>query len=361
LQHHHEYHNADGATRRYDGEVLAYVTPWNKKGYRNALLFLPKIDFLVPVWFQVRQHANNRTLYVAGEHDVEQEWLAAVRGGGGATTSKTTTCNEDDDDARSTCPAAAKRPKVLPRLAVEVEPKDLGDPSTLVTDLLLPLQRAHGFDGFTLEMPLMAYAVVVQLMREMRRRGMFVVLVVPPYEVPSPESGEAQVFAQLGAAADRLSVMTYDYPDRGSVGFPNAPLGWVREVMAGLAAVDGMHGKLLLGLPCYGWRGNEAMVADNMVLWLASGAVDVDWDGAHAEHRFSDARGKTASYPTVAFYARRLEVVAQLGGVVGVALWELVSILAMRVSPRCSFLTSKPVSRRAMLQGQPMPYLLDVL
>ena len=326
--HHHEYYE-DVAARAFNGEVLSYVTPWNKKGYRNALLFLAKIDFLVPVWFQLRQHAANRTLYVAGEHDVQREWLTAVREGssvscsGGSDGSGGGDDNGNKGSGGSTCPAA-KRVKVLPRLAVEVEPKELGDPSVLVADLLLPLQRAHSFDGFTLEMPLTAYTVVVHLVREMRRRGMFVVLVVPPYEVSSPESREAHVFAQLGAAVDRLSVMTYDSPRRGNEGFPNAPLPWVREVVAGLAAVDGLHGKLLLGLPCYGWRGGEAMVADNMVLWLASGGVDVRWDGAHAEHRFSDARGRVASYPTYAFYARRLKAAEQLDGVAGVALWELV-------------------------------------
>ena len=46
LKHHHEYF--DDMSKSFQGEVLAYVTPWNRKGYRNAKLMAPKIDWLVP-------------------------------------------------------------------------------------------------------------------------------------------------------------------------------------------------------------------------------------------------------------------------------------------------------------------------
>ena len=46
LKHHHEYF--DDMSKSFQGEVLAYVTPWNRKGYRNTKLMAPKIDWLVP-------------------------------------------------------------------------------------------------------------------------------------------------------------------------------------------------------------------------------------------------------------------------------------------------------------------------
>ena len=46
LKHHHEYF--EDMSKNFQGEVLAYLTPWNRKGYRNALLMATKIDWLVP-------------------------------------------------------------------------------------------------------------------------------------------------------------------------------------------------------------------------------------------------------------------------------------------------------------------------
>jgi hypothetical protein len=53
LRNHHLYHK-DTSKRSYPGEVLAYVTPWNKKGYNMAKIIAPKLSWLVPVWFQIR-------------------------------------------------------------------------------------------------------------------------------------------------------------------------------------------------------------------------------------------------------------------------------------------------------------------
>ena len=53
LRNHHLYFK-DTTRRQFKGEVLAYVTPWNKKGYMMAKIMAPKLTWLVPVWFQIR-------------------------------------------------------------------------------------------------------------------------------------------------------------------------------------------------------------------------------------------------------------------------------------------------------------------
>jgi len=70
----------------------------------------------------------------------------------------------------------------------------------------------------------------------MKRKGLTVVLVVPPLEIASRKGKEAQIFENLGMVVDRLSVMTYDYANRVQ-GFPNAPIDWVRKVMTGFSKV----------------------------------------------------------------------------------------------------------------------------
>jgi len=52
LQQHNKYH--ENLSRHYSGEIAAYVTPWNKKGYSFAKIFSKKLNWLIPVWFQIR-------------------------------------------------------------------------------------------------------------------------------------------------------------------------------------------------------------------------------------------------------------------------------------------------------------------
>ncbi len=333
LNHHHEYD--EDVSPKFGGEVLTYVTPWNRKGYANAKLMASKITWLVPVWFQIRQHANG-TIYIAGEHDVNLEWLNEMRDAAATeTTSQSRSCSSisssssgtgDGDGARQQCSSSSTTMKIVPRIALEIDAAVAIKRTTeLVQQLLIPLSKKGGFDGFTLEIPINHYEFIEKLARGMKKVGLAVLLAVPPIEIPSNAGPEGQVFQRLGTVVDRVSVMTYDFNNRVN-GYPNAPIEWVRAVMKGLSNVDSLRGKLLLGLPMYGWRGSDAMTGDSMVLWLASGSVDIIWKPIYQEHVFVDkATQKQSSYPTVPFLAKRLALAEEMSdvGVAGVALWEL--------------------------------------
>ena len=57
--------------------------------------------------------------------------------------------------------------------------------------------------------------------------------------------------------------MTYDFT-KHSKEVPNAPLLWMESVVSSfLAAEESFRSKLLLGIPMYGWRGDEAMIGEN--------------------------------------------------------------------------------------------------
>ena len=82
-----------------------------------------------------------------------------------------------------------------------------------------------------------------------------------------------------------------------------------------------------MGVPMYGWRGDEAMTADTMVLWLAKKDgkhVSLKWHKSASEHIFREEGGGLASlsssYPTPLFVHKRLRLAEKLG--VGCALWE---------------------------------------
>ena len=76
------------STRHTQHATLAYLTPWNRGGYDVALNYTSRFTHLSPVWFQVKlvsrpskQHDNRHSLavLVTGQHDVDEQWMEAVR------------------------------------------------------------------------------------------------------------------------------------------------------------------------------------------------------------------------------------------------------------------------------------------
>lgn len=65
------------ALARRASPVLAYVTPWHGRGYDLAKAHRCKLDYVVPVWYQLRSAGG--MLQLTGGHDVDAGWVAAVR------------------------------------------------------------------------------------------------------------------------------------------------------------------------------------------------------------------------------------------------------------------------------------------
>lgn len=75
----------------------------------------------------------------------------------------------------------------------------------------------------------------------------------------------AQDYAALGAAADQIRIMAYDWHWSSSTAGPVAPLNWVSEVL-GYALTQIPREKIILGVPMYGydWVGTSGQ----LVSWL---------------------------------------------------------------------------------------------
>jgi chitinase domain-containing protein 1 len=71
--------------KKFPGQVLAYVTPWNRKGYDLAVTFRSKLTHVSPVWYQLRRDktlfkgAHTHGFHLDGGHEVNQTWIKAVR------------------------------------------------------------------------------------------------------------------------------------------------------------------------------------------------------------------------------------------------------------------------------------------
>lgn len=59
----------DTQQRHFNGTVLAYLTPWNRKGYEVVKTFGNKFDIISPVWLQIVRLGDLR-YEVRGTHDV---------------------------------------------------------------------------------------------------------------------------------------------------------------------------------------------------------------------------------------------------------------------------------------------------
>jgi len=351
------------STFAFKGERLLYVTPWNRRGYEAALILARqnKLEWLVPAWFQIRRNEHTKAIEIVGEHEVEQkkDWLASIR------QQVDNSCTADSDqEGEEVCSSSSssgvsrRKIKIVPRVVLETTLADHKD-CVYTAKLLLALMEKHNLDGYTFEIVMTNFEVAVTLPRLLKEMGTSdsssssksrkgaspqVVFVLPPMDIPALGTTEhAQLVAalkQLGEHVDRFSVMTYDFSKQG--GEPNAPIQFVAKVMMGLAYIDAIRHKLLLGLPLYGWKtGGQDMTGENIILWLASkrNQIKIYWEDASNEHLFVEHLGQgekeylASSYPTPLFLAQRLRLADELQ-IAGVALWE---------------------------GGQAMPYLFDYL
>jgi spore germination protein YaaH len=138
----------------------------------------------------------------------------------------------------------------------------------------------------------------------------------------------AQDWHAIGAAADEVRVMAYDYSQEDSPPGPIAPPDWVGRVLK-LATASIPAGRVVLGVPTYGYD------------WTAgAGAVPVQWADATATARahgvtpardatepwyaYVDSRGRhhTVWYEDARSLAAKLAV-AKRYGVTRLVLWRL--------------------------------------
>ncbi|MBW00383.1 Chitinase domain-containing protein 1, partial [Eschrichtius robustus] len=75
---HRSYCSAKAHKRHFAGDILGYVTPWNRHGYDVAKIFGGKFTHIAPVWLQLKRHGREM-FEVTGLDDVDQGWMRAVR------------------------------------------------------------------------------------------------------------------------------------------------------------------------------------------------------------------------------------------------------------------------------------------
>lgn len=215
LENHRSYCSTCLNKRRFNLPTMFYVTPWNSRGFQIVELFAEKIDFVSPVWFQVRPSDEGK-FQIDGEDSINRPWIEKVR---------------------------EKNPKVqfVPRVIFENWPKEqieklfrFENEKVALAATLRDFLVKHDdlFDGLLIEVLMQFRSIPKAPFRhvmndiceqihsiETNRSKKLVFLAVPPYD----EIFDENDFRSLSSTIDGFSLMTYDFPNREPG--PVAPFG----------------------------------------------------------------------------------------------------------------------------------------
>eukprot|EP00879_Flechtneria_rotunda_P014230 GHRR01014867.1.p1 GENE.GHRR01014867.1~~GHRR01014867.1.p1 ORF type:complete len:210 (+),score=52.45 GHRR01014867.1:181-810(+) len=143
--------------KRFGGNVLGYVTPWNSHGYEVAVRWRAKFSHISPVWYQLRPGDKEGSFQLSGGHDVDQKWISRLRQPAEKEADADSQICVNNKSGAQTCGADASAPYkattlplIVPRVVVELTPKQtvqlLQKPGQAI-DLLVSEMEQQGFDG----------------------------------------------------------------------------------------------------------------------------------------------------------------------------------------------------------------------
>lgn len=144
-------------------------------------------------------------------------------------------------------------------------------------------------------------------------------------ETTSAGSGSHD-YAALGAAADTIKIMAYNFHWSGSVAGPITPLGWLDQVVTYAETQIPAH-KIIVGLPWYGydWLATQG----KSVLWVDATAIaqqnaaTVERDASSGEATFAYS-GRTVFFQdATAFRTKTDAIIARHPQIGGFAVWRV--------------------------------------
>ncbi|KAK7338042.1 hypothetical protein VNO77_18639 [Canavalia gladiata] len=321
--------------RHYSYPVLAYITPWNSKGYELAKRFNSKLTHLSPIWYDLK--SQQTSLVLEGRHNADKEWISELK--------KTEAL-------------------ILPRVVLEASPAVLlrkEKQTNKAINLIVTECKEMGYDGIVLEswsrwaaygilhdpnMRNLALQFVKQLgdalhsVSSERNGGQQLQLV---YVIGPPSSDKLQEhdfgpkdLETLSEAVNGFSLMTYDFSNPRNPG-PNAPLKWIHIVLQLLLGNSGnrvrsLAPNILLGINFYGNdfslskdAGGGAIIGRDYLALLEKHRPVLQWDENSGEHFFlytddEDTR-HAVFYPSLKSISLRLEEARSWG--CGISIWEI--------------------------------------
>ncbi|KAF6173006.1 hypothetical protein GIB67_006382 [Kingdonia uniflora] len=321
--------------RHYSYPILAYITPWNSRGYELAKRFNSKLTHISPVWYDLKSEGSR--LVLEGRHNADLGWISDLRTNGNAL--------------------------VLPRIVLEAFPKEFLEKKKQrdkAVELIVAECKEMEYDGVVLESWSRWAAYGILHNPEMRNKALqFIeqlgqamhsttskknsdnplqlIFVIGPPRTSNFEDHDfgPEDLQRLSDAIDGFSLMTYDFSSPHNPG-PNAPLKWIQSTLQLLLSSTGKKtksaNKIFLGINFYGndfslseGSGGGAITAREYISLLEKHRPVLQWDEKSEEHLFvysDDHRIKHAVfYPSLMSISARLEAARSWG--TGISIWEI--------------------------------------
>ncbi|XP_043673684.1 chitinase domain-containing protein 1 [Vespula pensylvanica] len=312
----------DTKRRKFSGEILGYITPWNSNGYEISKTFHGKFTMVSPVWLSILP--SNISTFQLPTHDVQKKWLKDMR-----------SMNNENHNV-----------KILPRVLfehwstndiTELE-NNIQKQQQLIT-VLSDTAKSYRFDGYVLEIwnqfiftginVQIILSVVKTISQKLKNNHLDIILAVPPSRGTKAQLFSRDQFNELAPHVKAFSLMTYDYSSLERPG-PNSPLAWAKQCVELLIPNqnDPRRIQILLGINFYGYNytleGGGPILGSQYLKSLESFKSKIHWDDKSKEHLFetkSSLGNRYIFYPTPYSIIHRLDLAAELG--TGIAIWEL--------------------------------------
>ncbi len=215
----------------------------------------------------------------------------------------------------------------------------LGDPARRERHLsaLIQIARAGGYQGIDINYENMPEslrpafsAFIVDLATALHAEGRVLAVTLQPKTAePGGQNGSRALdYAALGAAADLVRIMAYDYSWEASEPGPVAPMDWVEEV-ARYAASLIPSDRLQLGVALYGyeWHGRSGIsrMWDELMARALTRQAALRWDPTARAPWFEYLEGSVhhvAWFENAESLAYKLQLVERFG-LNGLAAWRL--------------------------------------
>ncbi|KAG2205408.1 hypothetical protein INT47_007193 [Mucor saturninus] len=234
--HNHDKPNVlEAHVKKFGGETLAYVTPWNNRGYDVVKEFKGKFDYVSPVWYYIQRRSPMQFDF-DGEHDVDQGWMKEVK------------------DIKT------NMGKILPRFQfrgwtsedLRVFVGSSEESAALANEINQQVQK-YGFDGVVVECgyPAFFQKFLSDLSSLLHSEKKQLIVVLPSVITEEHKQFmKPEIFDAMAKYIDRFSIMTYDYSSHDPNGGPNSPIEWIMDNIDYLTNEENRH-QLLIGLNMY--------------------------------------------------------------------------------------------------------------
>ncbi|XP_020575403.1 chitinase domain-containing protein 1 isoform X3 [Phalaenopsis equestris] len=325
----------DRSIRHFPNPVLAYITPWNSRGFEVAKEFTSKFTHISPVWYELKSHGKK--VFLDGRGNVDKGWISDIRKNGNVL--------------------------VLPRVVIEAFPADLllkKKQWSKACDIILKECKEMEYDGIVLESWSRWAQYGVLQDPEMRKMGLkfikrlghvmrsvnsakndslhleLIYVISPPHSQNFADYDFGpQDLQELSDSVDGFSLMTYAFSGPQNPG-PNAPLSWIHSSMQLLLGGNNVGGVLshahmiFLGINLYGndfslsEGSGEAITGRDYLSLLEKYRPVLHWDEKSAEHYFiysQDNLHHAVFYPSLKSIRMRLDEARAWGA--GLSLWEI--------------------------------------